>query len=160
MRDLLFVTYQNKDWEVGLPYAIDLAKTLNKGISILLLHQKKLAKGFESLMAAVTFAEAYEHETAREIMRESETENTEDTRIPTLLAKKCRECGVPADVHTEEHDVFSSVRNFLKEKTSIDMVVLSPSVTDSKDISAKELSRLAKRASRPIVTMTRHACAN
>src|SRR4030065_163913 len=46
--------------------------------------------------------------------------------------------------------------DFLKLKTSIDMVLLSPSVTNNEGLSAKELKRLVRTVSRPIVTMARN----
>ncbi len=44
---------------------------------------KRLFRRLENLMTAVTFAEAGEHETAREIMREDdETDRTRPTKRP------------------------------------------------------------------------------
>jgi hypothetical protein len=68
-KKLLFVTYKDETQDEGLSYAIDLAKTLEKGITILLVSKKKLEQRFEDIMAAVAFAEEGEHETAREIER-------------------------------------------------------------------------------------------
>ena len=44
---------------------------------------KKLIKKIETLMAAATFAEAGEHETAREIMKEEKRSDKRDDARPT-----------------------------------------------------------------------------
>ncbi|MGE5894714.1 MAG: hypothetical protein ACM34I_11715 [bacterium] len=44
---------------------------------------KKILKKFERLMMAVTFAEAGEHKTAREIMEEEKRAEKRDTQRPT-----------------------------------------------------------------------------
>ena len=43
--------------------------------------------------------------------------------------------------------------------SGIDKVVLSPVMTESGIVTSKDLNRLVRTASRPIVTMTRQACA-
>jgi hypothetical protein len=53
-------------------------------------------------------------------------------------------------------DIVSAVSGFLKKRTAVDMVLLSPSVTQNGNISARELQRLVRTASRPVVTITRH----
>jgi ribosomal protein L31E len=56
-------------------------------------------------------------------------------------------------------DAISGIRKFLKEHTGIDKVVLSPAITEAGNVTSKDLNRLVRTASRPIVTMTRQACA-
>jgi len=156
-RQILFVTYQNEDIDDGLSYAIDLAKAMNEGITILLVSKKKLIEKFSDVMAAVTFAEAGEHETAREILAES---NDSDSRRKLgLLLEKCQESGVDVDVHAVKKDAVSAVNDFLKEKNAVDMVLLSPSITNNGEVSTRELQKLVRTASRPIVTMARHVYA-
>jgi len=52
---LLFVTYHDENFEEGLSYALDLAKTMNDGIEVLLLYKRKALEKFEDMMTAVTF---------------------------------------------------------------------------------------------------------
>ena len=54
-------------------------------------------------------------------------------------------------------DLISGIRSFLKGNQSIDKVVLSPGVTESEALTTKDLNRLVRSASRPIVTMTRQS---
>jgi hypothetical protein len=56
-----------------------------------------------------------------------------------------------------DKDVVSGIRAYLKDHTGIDKVVLSPAVTESEVLTTKELSRLVRSASRPVVTMTRQS---
>ena len=154
-RNLLFVSYRDGDFGHDLSYALDLAKMTDKGMAILLVNRKRLADKFEDMMTAVTFAEAGEHETAIEIMKASEAEDG----LKSMLEKKCQESGMAASVYSALHDAASSLRDFLKQNSTIDMVLLSPSITENGEISSKELKRLLRTASRPIVTMTRQAVA-
>jgi len=152
-RNLLFVTYRDGDFGHDLSYALDLAKSTDKGMAILLVQRKKLVDKFETLMSAVTFAEAGEHETATAILNSVEAEDD----LPRRLEEKCLESGMATAVYSAFLDSVSSLKEFLKGNNSIDMVLLSPSIMENGDISSRELKRLVKTASRPIVTMVKQA---
>jgi hypothetical protein len=156
-KQLLFVTYESEDMDEGLSYAIDLAKTMDKDISILITSNKKtLREKFDDLMTAVTFAEANEHETALQtITRGESTGEKSAEKKADLLAEKCRESGVSVNVHAATADLFPAIKDFLGKKSGIDMVLLSPSITDNGNVSARELNKLVRTASRPVVTMAR-----
>lgn len=156
-RQLLFITFYNENFEEGLSYVIDLAKIMNKGITALMIYKKGLVEKFEGLMTAVAFAEANELDTAREFIKEDfkKMEGNEDKKIVSIF-KTCRESGVDADIYFTKKDMSSAIKDFLNLKTGIDMVLLSPSVTNNEGLSAKELKRLVRAVSRPIVTMARN----
>lgn len=156
-RQLLFITFYNDNFEEGLSYVIELAKIMNKGITALMIYKKSLTEKFEDIMTAVTFAEANEHGAAREFIKEDfkKMEGNADEKIASLF-KTFRESGVDADIYFTKKDMSSAIRDFLNLKTGIDMVLLSPSVTNNEGLSAKELKRLVRAVSRPIVTMARN----
>lgn len=156
-RQLLFVTYQNEDFDEGLSYAVDLAKTMNKDLTILMTYQRSFMKRLEDVMTAVTFAGAGEHETAKEILSgQIESESMEKIN---LLAEKFQNAGVITRVYVVALDAVSAIKDFLKQKNSVDIVLLSPSVTDNGNISSGELQKLVRTASKPIVTMSRQVYA-
>ncbi len=157
-KNLLFVTYHDDHCEEGLSYAIDLAKIMRREIAILLVFRKNLMERFEDVMTAVAFAEAGESETARSLYAGAITGKDTDSRI-NLLTTACRKSGIQASVQTATQDIVSSVKDFLRKKTAVDIVLLSPSVVHNDAVTAKELQKLVKTASRPIVTMTRQATA-
>ncbi|MBI5408307.1 MAG: hypothetical protein HZA14_02970 [Nitrospirae bacterium] len=152
-KQILFVTYQNEDFDEGLSYAIDLARTMNKDLTILMTQKKSLFKKFEELMTAVTFAEAGEHDTAREILS-----GKIDDRLNTLM-DKYQNTGVVTRVYAVTSDAISATKDFLKQKNSVDMVLLSPCITSNGNITSSALQKLVRTASRPIVTMSRQVYA-
>jgi hypothetical protein len=158
-KQLLFVTYESEDMGEGLNYAIDLAKTMDKDISILIANNKKtLREKLDDLMTAVTFAEANDHDGALQFMPQKEAAAGEVMEKKTgLLAERCREEGVTVNIHAATSDLFSAIRDFLGQRSGIDMVLLSPSITDNGNVSARELNKLVRTASRPVVTMARQA---
>ena len=160
-RQLLFVTYRDENLEEGISYAIELAKAMYEDITLLFVQkQRSLMDTFETMMTAVTFAEAGEHDTARQIMNESaEAEQGVYEKEVETVVRKCLHEGIQADVHSTGLDAISGIRNFLKEHGGIDKVVLSPAITEAGNVTSKDLNRLVRTASRPIVTMTRQACA-
>jgi hypothetical protein len=162
-RQLLFVTYRDENLEEGVSYAIELAKAMYEDITLLLVQKKSnlnLMGKLENLMSAVSFAEADEHETARQIMAggTQDKQNLHEKELDVVV-NKCRKEGIQVNVNSTDLDAISGIRKFLKEQGGIDKVVLSPAITEAGNITSKDLNRLVRTASRPIVTMTRQACA-
>jgi len=158
-KHLLFVTYQNRQSEEGLAYAIGLAKTLGKGLSILMVQEKKgIMQSFSDAMAAVAFAEEGEHETARQMMSSPEV-RPDITKRVEHLKDKCTSSGISVDVKASELDATSAIRGLVGEDDGIDMILLGPNVTESENFTAKRLARLIKSATMPIVTIARQTCA-
>jgi len=157
-RDLLFVTFMNEHYEEGLSYAIDLARTLGKGLSALLVHEKKknLAEKFSDIMSAAAFAEAGEHDAARELICARELELMKE--IAATYETKCGAAGVKLSLTTSELDAVQAVRAYIKEHQPVDMVLLSPPAAQDGSVSARELNTLVKTAGRPVVTINRQAC--
>jgi predicted amidohydrolase YtcJ len=160
-RQLLFVTYFDEHLEEGISYAIELAKAMFEDITLLFVQkQNSLMDKFENMMAAVSFAEAGEHDTAKHIMTDTSQGGKEvfEKELDTVV-KKCFQEGIQVHVHSMGLEAISGIRKFLKEHTGIDKVVLSPAITEAGNVTAKDLNRLVRTASRPIVTMTRQSCA-
>ncbi len=157
-RQLLFVTYRDENLEEGVSYAIELAKAMYEDITLLLVQKKSnLLDKFETLMTAVTFAEAGEHDTARQIMAGSPDAAERSKKLLAKLAEKCAKEGITVRVQDSDLDAVAGIRAYLKEHTGIDKVVLSPVITEAGNVTAKDLNRLVRTSSRPIVTMTRQA---
>jgi hypothetical protein len=159
-RQLLFVTYGDENLEEGASYAIELAKAMYENITLLLVRRRiSLMDKFGDIMTAVTFSEAGEHGTARELMADNAGYNEIGLEKVILgLTEKCRKEGIDMGIQKTDLDVVPGIRAYLKDHSGIDKVVLSPAVTGSDTITAKDLNRLVRTASRPIVTMTRQAC--
>ena len=160
-RQLLFVTYGDENLEEGVSYAIELAKAMYEDITLLLVQKKSnLIEKLGNLMTAVSFAEADDHETARQIMAGGSQDGQEKIQKKLAeLTERCKREGVQVSVQHTDLDAVSGIRAFLKNHTGIDKVVLSPVVTEAGNVTAKDLNRLVRTASRPIVTMTRQAIA-
>lgn len=160
-RQLLFVTYGGENLEEGVSYAIDLAKAMYEDITLLLVKKPiNLLDKLGNLMTAVSFAEADEHETALELMAGDSLEKQAgyDAKLVELMVR-CKQEGISVNVQRTDLDAVSGIRSFLKSNGGIDKVVLSPAMTETGNVTSKDLNRLVRTASRPIVTMTRQACA-
>lgn len=157
-KQLLFVTYHNEDFDEGLSYALDLAKTMNDGVEILMIYKRKVLERLDDMMTAITFAEADEYKTARELISDDYKRHDEDFEANLdRLKEKCRKNGVVVDVCTASTDVVSAIKNLIRQNSRIDLVLLSPSITNDGALTSKVLNKLVKTASRPIVTMAKQA---
>jgi hypothetical protein len=152
-RNLLFVTTQEEDCEAGLAYALDLAKMMDKGISILLVRKDRLMGKFEETMSAIAFAEENEHGTSREILAAAARRGRAD--LPGLLEERCSASGMAVRVVTTIKDTVTGLREYLKQDGNVELVLLSPSITEERNLSPGEFKKLIRSASRPIVTMAR-----
>ncbi len=154
-RQVLFVTYGNENITEGVSYAIELAKAMGEGIRILFVQRPaNLSSKFEKLMTAVTFAEASEDNTPKQIMSEN-PQSPDEASHQELAAvlHKCRQEGVHVTVQTSPQDAIPGIRTCLKKQGDIDKVVLSPAITAASNISSRDIKRLVRVISRPVVTM-------
>ena len=92
---LLFVTKGGEDCDNGFTYILELAKTLNAGIAMLMVYNKRVLDTYEDVMAAVAFAEAGDLETVKELMQTQERviKETAEKKIGEMT-EKCRENSV------------------------------------------------------------------
>jgi hypothetical protein len=153
-KQILFVTNQNDDIEDAFSYSVDLAKAMDEVITVLIVSRKKLLDKFNDVMAAVAFAEADNHKTARDILAEGNVRNS----VGDCL-KRFKDAGVSIKVLKSTKSALPAVTDLLKQDINVDMVLLSPGITSNGEVTAKELQRLVKTASRRIVTMARSAYA-
>ncbi len=158
-RQLLFVTYLDEHLDEGISYAIELARALVEDISLLLVQKKDTVRTkVENMMAGIAFAEEGEHETARTLVadRSNEVPPDMDGKITEMVVASAK-AGIQLKASTTDKDVVPGIRSFLKEHDSIDKVILSPAVTENEMLTTRDLNRLVRTASRPIVTMTRQS---
>lgn len=155
-RNILFVTDRSDDTDGGLSYALELARMMDKGIAVLLLRKDRIMGRFEQLMSAVTFAEAGEHATAIEILneREGNTAAAQSARHRTI-EEACAGSGLPTQISSGNGDMVSAVGSYLKSNRNVEMVLLSPSITEEGVVSTRDFKRLLSTVARPIVTLTR-----
>jgi hypothetical protein len=152
-RNLLFVTSQEEDFEAGLTYALDLAKMMDKGIAILVVKRRKILGKLDQVMSAIAFAEENEHKAAREFLERAHRPSEGD--LPRLLQEKCRAAGMAARVETSSKDTVSALGEYLRGDRNVELVLLSPSITEEKNFSSVNFKKLIRSISRPIVTMVR-----
>jgi len=153
---LLFVTKGGEGCDEGFSYVLELAKTLNSGIAVLMVYNKRIMETYEDLMAAVAFAEAGQLETVKELMNAQEKELKEiRERKVKELTERCRENSLELVYQVAVGDAINAIKDFLKEKPGIDMVLLSPNLSDSKR--GIDLKKLLKNITKPIVTITKPA---
>ena len=149
---LLFVTKGSEDCDKGFSYVLELAKTLNAGVAVLMVYSKRAMESFEDVMAATTFAEAGDIETMRELMHghEKEIKQTAEKKI-NEFSKKCRDANIDFSYEVKAGEAIQVIKDFLKNKPSIDMILLSPNLSGDKKL--LDIRKMLKNITKPIVTM-------
>ncbi|MBI5847381.1 MAG: hypothetical protein HZB31_05435 [Nitrospirae bacterium] len=159
MKDtILFVTKGGEHCDEGFSYVLELAKTLDASVEALIMRPIHLADNFEDIMAAATFAEADDMKTAKEIMecQQSNCREKLEGRIREL-SNKAQIVSVDLLCHAADGDVAAAIKAILKEKAFIDMVLLSPSLSEK--MNSLDIKRLLRNIAKPIVHISRPATA-
>lgn len=151
---LLFVTRGGEYFEEGFSYVVELAKTLKAGISILMVCDKRSMDSYEDVMSAAVFAEAGEFKTAKEILQEQELGlKAKADKMLKELSSRYGEIADDLDFQIAVGCELASIKEFMKNKPNIDMVLISPSLSKSKQ--GIDLKKLIKKISKPVVTISR-----
>ena len=153
---LLFVTRGGENSDDGFSYVLELARTLDAGVLVLVLYGKRVVDTFEDVMGAVAFAEAGEFGMVRELM-DKELKGLKEIEAKKIkeMAERCRENLIDFNYTVEAGDTLNAIKETLKIKPAVEMVLLSPSL--SADRKTVDLKRLIKAVTRPIVTISRPA---
>lgn len=153
---ILFATKTGPEAFDAFPYALDLARSLRQGLAVLLVTGTRISGAFEEIMMAATFAEAGEFATAREILagEEGRLEREQGTRI-AAAKRQCREAGVELAVYAAAGDEVEAIRDTVKIRPGIDMVLLSPALGAPR--TGGRLRRLLARIAKPVITVSQRA---
>jgi len=146
---VLFVTKGGENCDEGFSYVLELAKVLNAGIEMLMIYGKGVMDKYEDVMTAVAFAEAGDHETVRELMS-TQGKDIAEKKIKEL-AEKCREISVELGYQTASEEPINAIKDFLKSRPNINMVLLSPNL--STDRKVLDIKKMLKNITKPIVTI-------
>ncbi len=150
---ILFVTKGGENTAEGFSYVLELAKTLNSGIAVLVIYPRQMMTSFEDAMSAAAFAEAGDFKTVRALMndQESELKEAEERKINEMKIR-AGEISVGLTHKTVTGDIASAITGYLKERSGIEMVLLSPNLSRERKI--LDLRKLLKNISKPIVNIT------
>lgn len=155
---LLFATFDDERLDDAFGYAVELSRTLDKDLCVLVVHEKRLSERFDDLMTAVTFAEEYGSGTEQGLLQSGikRLDAGQDDRMSQLM-NRGRMSGVSVEVYTAGTKIVDAVNDFIRQYPVIDMVLLGPTVAGRGEVSAKQLKKLVSSVSRPVVTMARQA---
>jgi len=152
------VTYHDDTFNEGISYALDLAKTMDDSLEILMIYRRRVLERIGDMMTVVTYAEAGEHKTAREMISEDYRRRESDyEEHVALLKERGRKSGIPVDVSVAAADTISAVKNIVRQNSRIEMILLGPGIAADNAFNTKTIKRLVKIASRPVVMMTRQS---
>ena len=119
----------------------------------------KLFEKFQTLMTAAAFAEENDHRTAREILQSEELAIEADHGVQLASAKRqCREAAIDFAAYAAAGDDVEAIRDTLKIRPGIDMVLLSPSLGAPR--SGGYLKRILSRITKPVVAISQQARAD
>lgn len=149
---LLFVTKSGEDCDKGFLYVLELARALNAGIAVLTVYSKRAMESFKDVMAAAAFAEAGDIETMREIMsgQEKEIKEIAEKKI-NEFSEKCMDADIDFLSEVKAGETIQVIKDFLKDKPGIDMILLSPNLSGDKKL--LDIRKMLKNITKPIVTM-------
>jgi hypothetical protein len=155
MKDkILFVTKGGEQCDDGFSYVLELAKTLNAGIEVLIIYPSRITNSFEDIMTAATFAEADDMQTIKKMIdaEQNEFRALVERKISTLVSQS-ENTEVDLSCHRADGDLATTIKTFLKTRPYVDMVLLSPSLAD--DRKSFDIRKLLKNISKPIVNISR-----
>ena len=156
---ILFATKAGNESMEGFAYALELARSLRTGLGMLIIRTARLSGALEEAMMAAAFAEAGDLASAREILQSEELEIEAAHGVQLAAAKRqCSEAGIDFAAYAAAGDDVEAIRDTLKLRPGISMVLLSPSLGAPR--SGGYLKRILARITRPVVAISQQAKAH
>lgn len=153
---ILFATKAGEGSLEGFQYALELATSLRTSLAMLIIRASRLSGAFEEAMMAAAFAEAGDIASAREILQPEELEIEAGHGAQLAAAKRqCREAGLDFAAYAAAGDDVEAIRETLRLRPGIEMVLLSPSLGAPR--SGGYLKRILSRITRPVVAISQQA---
>jgi len=153
---ILFATRAGAAILDGFPYALDLARTLKQALALLIVTGTRATGKFEEVMMAATFAEAGDYATVREILGEEAREIEKRFGAELTSARsQCGTAGVDLAVYAAAGDEVEAIRDTVRIRPGIDMVLLSPSLGAPK--TGGHLKRIIARVTKPVMSISPQA---
>ncbi|MBI5102947.1 MAG: hypothetical protein HZB33_14095 [Nitrospirae bacterium] len=151
---ILFVTKGGEQCDDGFPYVLELAKSLDAGIEVLIIYPSQITNSFEDIMTAATFAEAGDLQTIKKMMdaEQDAFKAMVEKKISGLISRS-QETAVELACHRADGDLAGAIKGFLKSRPYVDMVLLSPSLSENRK--TFDIKKLLKNISKPIVNISR-----
>jgi len=153
--NILYATFRGEDLEKGFSYAVELARTLDRDLYLLVVTEKSVTEKLGDMFSAAGLAEeGLGGEAAGEIAKGGFTrlDATSDGRY-SILANRARMEGVGFEVYGSNRGIRDAISGFVKARSGVDMVLLGPAVSGEGGMSSKELKKLVAGAGKPVVTM-------
>lgn len=154
---ILFVTRGGEQCDEGFSYVLELAKTLAAGIEVLIIYPSRLTNSFDDIMTAATYAEAGDFKTLRGMDAEEEAAFRElaARKISALTFSSVGDPSVDLVCHSADGDLTATIKKHLLNRPCIDMVLLSPSLTENRKWF--DIRKLLRNISKPVVNISRPA---
>lgn len=155
MKDkVLFVTKGGEHCDEGFSYVLELAKTLDAGIEVLIIYPSRMTNNFEEIMMTAAYAEAGDLGTIKKMVEseQSDIRKLVEQKIGGLMSRS-RETQVDLVCHSADGDLTTTIKEHLRNRPYIDMVLLSPSLSENRK--SFDIRKLLKNISKPIVNISR-----
>ena len=68
---------------------------------------------------------------------------------------RCKKSGIKVDLYSSNSDAISVIEKYFRHRNGIDIVLLSPNITEHNHITQRTLKKLSHSVARPIVTMAK-----
>ena len=159
MKDkVLFVTRGGEECTEGFSYVVELAKTLSAGVDVLIIYPSSITNNLDDIMMAATYAEAGDFNTVHTMIESEKNEfRSLAERKMSGFISRTQEPEVDLSCSAADGDLTTTIKDYLKDRPYIDMVLLSPSLAEQKK--TFDIKKLIKNISKPIVNISRPATA-
>ncbi|MBU0701096.1 hypothetical protein KKE26_07390 [bacterium] len=150
--ELLFVTKDTDEWDEGFSYVLELAQTLKAGIAVLMVTDRQPKNTYEEMMIAVALAEGGSPDMARNHLLTGQNKRLKavESKNVRKLSEKCVGSAVDFICEVRVGDTISLIKELLKKRPAISMILLSHSLSRVLD-----KGKMIKDITKPIVLITR-----
>jgi hypothetical protein len=154
-KKMLFVTYLDKHPEEGFSYVIELAKVMNEDLMVFLLREESILRNHDKVGSVEVQTEAVEVETEGRVINANFQNTLETKKQLAGVVYKCKKSGIKVNLYSSSSNVVSVIEQYFRHKNGIDIVLLSPNITEHSHITQRTLKKLSHSIARPIVTMAK-----